>query len=42
MLIEVAEEVEDKRTIRDRLPDVTKGGHHAFHPAAILGDGEVP
>lgn len=42
MFIEVTEEVEDKCVIGDRLPEVTKGGHHAFHPTTILGDGEVP
>lgn len=30
------------RVIRDRLPKVTKGGCHALHLAAVLGDEEVP
>jgi hypothetical protein len=41
-LVETPKKVEDERVIEDRLPKVTKGGCHALHLAAILGDRERP
>lgn len=41
-LVETPKKVEDERVIEDRLPKVTKGGCHALHLAAVLGDEEVP
>lgn len=41
-LIEATKKVEDKRAIKDRLPEVTEGGRHAFHLMTVLNDGEVP
>jgi len=39
--VEATKEVEDERTIRDRLAEVTEGVRHALHLAAVLGDGKV-
>jgi hypothetical protein len=40
-LVEIAEKVEDERAIGDKHPEVTKGGHNAFHLAVVLSDREV-
>lgn len=36
-LVEAVKEIEDERAIRDGLLDVTEGGCHALHLAAVLG-----
>jgi hypothetical protein len=41
-LIEATKKVEDKRAIKDRLPELTEGGGHAFHLMTVLNGGEVP
>lgn len=41
-LVEATEKVEDARAIKDSLPEVTEGDHHALHLARVLGDREVP
>lgn len=41
-LVEAVEKVENKCAIGDWLPEITDGGRHAFHLAAILSDREVP
>ena len=41
-LVEAVEKVENERAIGDWLPEITDGGSHAFHLAAILGDERSP